>query len=556
MKANHRRVLNKENLGWLAGFLAILWLLVRSGLNPKRLNYPCQRAALQISAGWISAILALFAGSIVLKRILKFSSAAFVTFGAVWFTLTLFEPSLSNQKNDITLPVWESDSPTSTIFVLDSIPPTPGSLAAGDASVPDEHLSDFALDTLINMMEEKGIYLHKTAGNPDGIVAADDIVIIKGNFQWTSYNTTNTDRIKGLIWRILLHPDGFTGEIVVCDNTHIYGTGINADDNNSDDPAQCIIDVVNTFYAKGYPVYLKDWNDFYNTVAWEYSVGDPYDGFVYEIDTKVTYPKFQTPSGQYYISLKYGIWNQEASSYDDSRLCIIDFPVLKAHFNAGATIAVKNWVGVLTTAYSLGRYGGIDPMHDDFLFGPYALVARVMAVTFPRLSIIDATWTTTEGPISLSWVVNTGILLASTDPVASSWYAAKYILTPIANFPHETDPENESVEFYGYNLRYWTEFLVDSAGYDLTRDSAQISVFNREIVAPDYFCGDANGDGDVNLLDILYLIDHLYGDPPGPVPYPVESGDANGDGDINLLDILYLIDYLYGDPSGPDPLCP
>ena len=36
----------------------------------------------------------------------------------------------------------------------------------------------------------------------------------------------------------------------------------------------------------------------------------------------------------------------------------IDFPVLKAHSWSGATIAIKNWVGVLTTAYADERYGG------------------------------------------------------------------------------------------------------------------------------------------------------------------------------------------------------
>jgi len=71
-----------------------------------------------------------------------------------------------------------------------------------------------------------------------------------------------------------------------------------------------------------------------------------------------------------------------------------------------------------------------------------------------------------------------------------------------------------------------------------------------------YVCGDPNDDDAVNLLDVLYLIDHLYGDPIGPAPVPPESGDANADGSINLLDILYLIDFLYGVPQGPEPLCP
>ncbi|MBN2226700.1 MAG: PKD domain-containing protein [candidate division Zixibacteria bacterium] len=71
-----------------------------------------------------------------------------------------------------------------------------------------------------------------------------------------------------------------------------------------------------------------------------------------------------------------------------------------------------------------------------------------------------------------------------------------------------------------------------------------------------YTCGDANNDDAVNLLDVLYIIDYLYGTPPGPAPDPRESGDANADGVINLLDILYEISYLYDTPPGPAPLCP
>jgi len=72
----------------------------------------------------------------------------------------------------------------------------------------------------------------------------------------------------------------------------------------------------------------------------------------------------------------------------------------------------------------------------------------------------------------------------------------------------------------------------------------------------DFACGDANGDEAVGLLDILFLIDFIYGDPPGLPPNPQEAGDANADGNINLIDMLYLIDYLYGSPPGPEPICP
>lgn len=71
-----------------------------------------------------------------------------------------------------------------------------------------------------------------------------------------------------------------------------------------------------------------------------------------------------------------------------------------------------------------------------------------------------------------------------------------------------------------------------------------------------FLCGDFGGDGILNLLDILFVIDYKYNNPPGPAPDPLEAGDVNHDGNINLLDILYLIDYIYGNPPGPEPQCP
>ena len=228
------------------------------------------------------------------------------------------------------LPTWEVNDPVSKVFVMDEIPPTAGSLAAGNSTVPNEYLVDPAIDTLLLLMETQDIYLHKTSAQPSGIVGSDNIVIIKGNFQWKFRNTTNTDRIKGIIWQILQHPDGFTGEIIICDNTQDIGTVLK-DDNNSEDTDQSIIDVVNTFYSKGYPVYLLDWKYILDEVATEYSEGDYDDGFTYDATSKLSYPKFQSPSGDYYISLQYGIWDSTSQVYDPDRLCIIDLPVLKAH---------------------------------------------------------------------------------------------------------------------------------------------------------------------------------------------------------------------------------
>ena len=131
---------------WVAGLLALLWVLLRSGTNPKRLTYPCQRAAIPIAANWILAVAAFFGGSLLLRRYAKFCGAAVLIAGAVWFVGTSPEFIRSQPKPIGFLPAWEVGDPISTVFVIDSIPPTTGSLAAGDASVPDEYLPDPASD--------------------------------------------------------------------------------------------------------------------------------------------------------------------------------------------------------------------------------------------------------------------------------------------------------------------------------------------------------------------------------------------------------------------------
>lgn len=424
----------------------------------------------------------------------------------IFFLINYFPQLLKAQQVPFDLlPTWEVPDPVSTVFVMDYIPQTTGSLAAGNSSVPNEFLVDPAIDTLLMMMQTKNIFFYKTALHPSGIVGADNIVVIKGNFQWTSRNTTSTDRIKGVIWKIIQHPDGFTGEIIVCDNTQNFA--INQEDNNSEDTEQSIVDVVNTFSSKGYPVSIRDWSNIYNVVAEEYSSGDDNEGFVYESESKISYPKFNSPFTNQKISLRYGIWDSNSSSYDPDRLCLIDFPVLKAHSWSGATIAIKNWVGVLTTAYANERYGGHSEMHSNYIFGQYALVAKVMGVTFPKLTIVDAEWTSAASNSDLTDLVHTKMLLGSTDPCAVSWYAAKYILTPIAVDPYNTDPDLQGSK-YKNNLESWTNSLRDS-GFACTKNSVEISVYDRNCISQSYSIFSLN-DG-WNILSV-----------------PLEAGDMTG----------------------------
>ncbi len=100
-------------------------------------------------------------------------------------------------------------------------------------------------------------------------------------------------------------------------------------------------------------------------------------------------------------------------------------------------------------------------------------------------------------------------------------------------------------------------FLADTA--ILMRYTVMDSVMNpfaeyineAEIsgIPPQFIRGDANGDGVIDVGDVVYLINYLFKN--GPAPYPLEAGDANSDSVVDIGDVVYLINYLF--KNGPPP---
>lgn len=71
---------------------------------------------------------------------------------------------------------------------------------------------------------------------------------------------------------------------------------------------------------------------------------------------------------------------------------------------------------------------------------------------------------------------------------------------------------------------------------------------------PNYICGDANGDQDINVSDAVYIINFVF--VSGPAPDPMEAADANCDTAINVSDAVYIINFVF--IGGPEPCseCP
>jgi hypothetical protein len=72
--------------------------------------------------------------------------------------------------------------------------------------------------------------------------------------------------------------------------------------------------------------------------------------------------------------------------------------------------------------------------------------------------------------------------------------------------------------------------------------------------ATSYLCGDANGDGDVDISDAVYLISYIFSG--GAAPIPLLAGDANCDHMVDISDVVYLISYIFSGGQPPCYSCP
>ncbi|OGC91399.1 MAG: hypothetical protein A2W25_04515 [candidate division Zixibacteria bacterium RBG_16_53_22] len=79
--------------------------------------------------------------------------------------------------------------------------------------------------------------------------------------------------------------------------------------------------------------------------------------------------------------------------------------------------------------------------------------------------------------------------------------------------------------------------------------AAMTAFLSRPDFGPQYVAGDANGDGAVNGIDVIYLVGYLKGFVPAPEP--ILRADANGSCSVNGLDVVYLVSYLKGTGAPP-----
>jgi len=469
---------------WIMGIGSLFWLLWRSGTKPRRLTYPCQRVAAANSLGFLAYLSTLLGSATLLRRLKAAFSPALLILFIGGLVLTVFlqgsvaSPPMPVLAESPDLPDWTSPGAISDVFAVTDVPEPQYSLNGGDipsgVSVTDA-LHDTGVDALINLMEAHGDYFYQTSSEPDGLFGANDVIVIKINNQWGDRNSTNTDVVKGVIYRLVSHPSGFTGAVIIAENAQGANPGLMQESkNNSQFQDQSYQEVADVFADQGYHVCTSVWDDFRTHIVDDYDEGDTADGYVLlDADSTVeedghgrlSYPKFQVNCNgmNLSVSMRQGIWS--GAAFDSDRLKMVNLPVLKRHQGAGATAAVKNYLGFITicsgSECSVNTPRWVDPSSKHcWMVGlafdsqscssytvEYGLIARQMAqIRRADLNIVDAIWVNPKN--NAGWTgsaIRQDVLLASRDPFAVDYYASEYILGPLIQQYYPSDPYTEAI---------------------------------------------------------------------------------------------------------------
>jgi uncharacterized protein (DUF362 family) len=304
---------------------------------------------------------------------------------------------------------------------------------ADDALTVGNHHT--GVDALLRIMGENGLKFYRSAlTGPEkgsrGLISSGDVVLLKVNAQWKYRGCTNSDLIRGLVQRILEHPDGFTGEVVIvengqgrgslaCDTSSSYN---NADVHaNAQDESHSFLWLVDhLFQDPRVSAYILD------SVRSTFITADDHLTDGYRTLENVSYPCFTTAGGRR-VELKEGIWN--GSAYENN-LKLINVPVLKHHDTGGSEItgALKHVYGLVSMAdgqSGFRHYSGLGETCGKMM----------VSVHTPVLNLMDAIWVShgSLGGYPASTTFRANEIVASQDPVALDFWAAKYILYPHDN---------------------------------------------------------------------------------------------------------------------------
>ncbi len=104
--------------------------------------------------------------------------------------------------------------------------------------------------------------------------------------------------------------------------------------------------------------------------------------------------------------------------------------------------------------------------------------------------------------------------------------------------------------FWDASVKPEGAYMLSATGIDITGNFGEGTAWFRRECPLSYVKGDADGSGAVDIDDVVYIINYIFGGGPEPIP-ELAAGDADCSGNIDIDDIVYIINYIFG--GGPPP---
>lgn len=310
-----------------------------------------------------------------------------------------------------------------------------------------------------------------------GLFGANDTILVKVNAQWKFRGCTNSDVIRGLIQRILDHPDGFTGEVVIVENGQGRGS-LNCDTvSGCDDTREVHANAENESHSFSWLVEELFQDErvgqrLLDDIRMNFIEPDDHESEGYRKLGNTSYPCFFTPRGTR-VELKEGIWT--GSGHDSESLKWINVPTMKDHKDLNVTGCLKHVYGLFSMAYT--PLAPHNPYEAGQIMGEF--YGRVRP---PALNILDHIWVA-HGSLCgypASTTTRRDMLVAGTDPVAMDAWSARHVLFPISgDAAHDPDVP-------GYFRTYLTDAretinsLGGLKGESVTFDAAEIDSVHHD----------------------------------------------------------------------------
>lgn len=138
----------------------------------------------------------------------------------------------------------------------------------------------------------------------------------------------------------------------------------------------------------------------------------------------------------------------------------------------------------------------------------------------------------------------------------SFWSGAVWSPANVDSLKYSGNLNTETIHFSYINLTSSRDnYSYDAGGNQVENlgtawiGGKWLNSYRSVSVYQGFVCGDADGSGDVNVSDVVFLLGYIFGQ--GIPPNPLLAGDADCSGEVNVSDAVYLVQYIFG--GGPKP---